>query len=102
MKTSAAFLEKVVVWTAAIKILCDHRKSGTTDDINAVATAAGSSVVKGIINHPPPTNLGYQAEDSEITLEIKMQALTLFNPAHQWSKDMANLCVRSGLRLRFH
>ena len=27
-----------------------------------------------------------------------MQALTLLNPAHQWAKDMANHCVRSGLR----
>ena len=58
---TAAFLKKVVaseVRTAAIKIHCDYRSIGTTDDIDLVATAAGSSVATDIIKHPPPTNLG--------------------------------------------
>ena len=47
-------------------------------------------------------NLGYQAEDSEITLEFKMQALTLLNPAHQWVKDMATIVLGQGSRQRSH
>ena len=58
------------VRTAAIKILCDYHSSGTMDDIDLVATAAGSSVATGIINHPPPTNLGYHTDDPEKHLKF--------------------------------
>ena len=59
---------------------------------------AGNSVATGIINHPPPTTLGYNSGDPENDINFKMQALTLLNPAHQWAKDMADHCVRSGLQ----
>ena len=72
---NAAFLENAVaseVTTAATKILCEYRSSGLTDDIKHVAAVAGDSVATGIINHPPPTNLGYNTGDPEKDLDFKM------------------------------
>ena len=98
---NTTFLETTVakeVTSAATKILCEYRNSGITDDIDHVATLAGTSVATGIMNHPPPTILGYNSGDPEENITFKMKALTFLNPAQQWAKDMANHCVRSGLQ----
>ena len=102
--SNAALLEAVVaneVTSTAIKILCEYRGSATSDDIDQVATLAGSSVAAGIMNHPPPTSLsrlGYSSGDPEEDITFKMKALNFLNPAQLWAKDIADHCVRSGLQ----
>ena len=66
------------VTSTAIKILCEYRGSAISDDIDQVATLAGSSVAAGIMNHPPPTSLfrlGYISGDPAEDITFKMKAL---------------------------
>ena len=82
------------------EILCNYlEKSDPTDDIVAVAKAAGHSVAAGIADAPLPDKLSYQEEDDGDDLSFKLRTLRFTSPTLNWAEKMAITCARSGLQM---